>query len=69
MPSPLASVTKTLLRRDEPTCSCLTLWSPTVGLYGGRINTRFSDDPSTVDMERLIREGGDRGGRGRRRRL
>lgn len=55
MPSPLASDTKTRLSRDAPTCSCLTLWTPTVGLYGGRINTRFSDDPSTVDMGRLIR--------------
>jgi len=33
------------------------------------INTRFSDDPSTVDMGRLIREAGERGGRGRRERL
>ena len=56
MPSPLASDTKTRLSRDAPTCSCGTLWTPTVGLYEGRINTRFSDDPSTVDMGRLIRE-------------
>ena len=69
MPSPLASDTKTRLSRDAPTCSCLTLWTPTVGLYGGRVNTRFSDDPSTVDMGRLIREGGERGGTGRRGRL
>ena len=39
MPSTLASDTKTRLSRDAPTCSCLTLWTPTVGLYGGRVNT------------------------------
>ena len=54
MPSPLASDTKTRLSRDAPTCSCLTLWTPTVGLYGGRINTRFSDDPSQYGPRMLL---------------
>jgi len=66
MPSPLASHTKTRLSRDARKCSCLTLWTPTVGLYGGRINTCFSDDPSTVDVGRLISEGGELDGIGRR---
>ena len=52
MPSPLASDTKTRLSRDAPTCSCLTLWTPTVGLYGGRINTGEADKRGKEAMKK-----------------